>query len=197
MSGGVSGARSRRPATTPAGAFPAAEMAIKRSAASNRTGVRLIDELKVDFARPPGYRDVFDVVRAFDAGEAMPSDALGRVVDALRVFLVADDDADAQLRAFGKRARILGKQGRREPTASEAERREAMVADYLTRERALIAEGVNARTAGAQAKRETCAKWHVAMRTLQGNIKEFSAGAELHVRALAWASAVKTRADKS
>jgi len=162
----------------------------------NRTGARLIDELKVDFARPPGYQDVLGIVRAFDAGEPMPSDALGRVVGALRAFLT-DDDADAQLRAFGKRARILGKQGRREPTASEAERREIMVADYLTRERALIAEGVNERTASAQAKRETCAKWHVAMRTLQGNIKEFSAGAELHIRALAWASAVKTRADKS
>lgn len=156
---------------------------------------RMIDDVLIDFMRPAGYRDVLDVVRAHDAGEPLPPDALGRLVDALRVFLAAGD-ADKQLRDFGKRARILGKQGRREPTADEADDRIRMVAALIERERKHVAAGMPTRSAAAQAKREIAAEWHASLRKVQDAARAFDAEARQLLVVIEHARN-RVRADKS
>lgn len=149
----------------------------------------MIRQLLAELVGNQGHADIARLVRAFDAGESLPQAELGRIMDALRVFL-GEGSTDTHLREFGKRARIIGKQGRNEPTADEAERREAMVASYLMRKRALMATGMGARQAGAAAKRDICAKWHCSESKLQKDIVAFGTGARLLLRTLEWAERV-------
>lgn len=145
---------------------------------------------EIAWYRPPGYAMVERIVRAYDAGESLPDDDVHVMVDALRVFL-HKGTTDAHLQEFGKAANLRGKQGRREPTADESERRIGVVTDVLLRERELIGSGEAPTKARAAATKEAAATWHRSIRAVQADLKDTSImdGARLHMRVIDYASA--------
>jgi hypothetical protein len=165
----------------------------KAGAGHGSRRLSIFDEISID-SKPAGYRDVFDIVRAFDVAEELPERAVARIVEALRAFLT-EDGADTQLRAFGKRARLLGKQGRRAPSVADTEIPWQVAWAAIARMRELIAAGGNPRRALADAIRETAQKMHRSIRTVQANVRAHGAS----VRQLMAASAIvrNRRADKS
>lgn len=148
--------------------------------------------------RPAGYSDAAELIRAYDAHDSLPAVPLAKLMDALRVFAQAGS-ADEQLQSFGIKFQLRGKQGRREPTAAEAERRILIVADVFLRERRFHGEGMTPSAARATATREVATEWHVGITTVQGHIREFSDEARQHVMLIDHAERLRNRkrADKS
>ncbi|MCR6699709.1 MAG: hypothetical protein NVV68_00390 [Dokdonella sp.] len=104
----------------------------------------------------------------------------------MRAFL-SDGTTDANLQEFAKLAGLRGKQGRRKPTAREAERREQMVLEVFLEERRLVGEGVNSKAARAEATRLVARRRHSSLRALQENIRLFSESARQLIAMLDYA----------
>lgn len=153
-----------------------------------------LEQFRVAFERPAGYTDVYAIVGAYDAGKPLPSESLDRLVNAMRVFL-SDGTTDANLQEFAKLAGLRGKQGRRQPTARETERREQMVLEVFLEERQLAGEGVKSRAARAEATRLVAGRRHSSLRALQENIRLFGESARQLVAMLDYAE--KFRAEQA
>lgn len=148
-------------------------MATKRPKAKGpeHSGPTFLEALGMD-GRPDGYADVRALLRAHDAGAALPQEPLSRILEALRVFL-GSESTDVQLQKFGRRARLRGKQGRRQITAGDAEPRVLAVVEVFKRERQLIAEGIAPTKARATATGEVAKARHRARKTMQDYIVSF------------------------
>lgn len=62
-----------------------------------------LENVATAVSEPDGHEQLADLLRAHDAGEALPGDALARVMEALRVFVGAGQ-LHEQLRQFAQHA---------------------------------------------------------------------------------------------